>query len=488
VGEHCGGPGARQRVFRRLAAPWLGLIASLWLGPAAASEPMCAPQAGTAPPSVLEGLVRAPAELVRSAAGGRPPGFGESVALLPSMDGRIALLAGAPAGHSVRGGGLVLGAARVGRPGSWGTGGANSWWSGPETLTGGPGVPVREGADDQHGQAVAAAPAWAALGAPSASLALSRVGATLHGRLTGAVTMLHLDSDGGSGRCTQWLQGPSGEGAGGFGSALAFLVEGGATKALAVGSPFADDPASGLPMVGAVHLFEPLPLGGGATRPRWERVLTIRPDAPRIGMSFGASLAWIGGALAIGAPGDSTLSPGAGSVHGVSRAGQPRWTLRSGEPGARLGATLCSLDVAWGTGEPGLAASAPGRGVVHVYDLMAGSPHGIVDLRGRPGAGFGLALAAADRHLFVGAPFAGSDGVPLAGVVYRFVAGPGRVAVETLRAPEPTVGGEFGVSAAALRGGDGVLRLAVGEPGSHDGCPSSSSSCRPGRVAVFALP
>ena len=449
--------------------------------------PMCGP-AGTASHSFLEGWVRAPAELVRSADGGRPPGFGESVALLPSMDGRIALLAGAPAGLSVGGGGLVLGAARVGRPASWVIGGANSWWSGPETLTAGPGVLVRAEADDQHGQAVAAAPAWAALGAPFASLALSRVGATVHGRLTGAVTMLHLDNDGASGRCIQWLQGPSGEGAGGFGSALAFLVEGGAATALAVGSPFADDPVSGLPMVGAVHLFEPLPLGGGATGSRWERVLTIRPGSPRLGMSFGASLAWVGGALAIGAPGDSTFSPGAGSVHGVSRAGQPRWTLRSGEPGARLGTTLCSLEVAWGAGEPGFAASAPGRGVVHVYDLMAGSPQGVVDLRGRPGAGFGLALAAADRHLLVGAPFAGTDGVPLAGVVHRFVAGPGRVAVETLRAPVPTVGGEFGGSAAALRGGDGVLRLAVGEPGSHDGCPSSGSSCRPGRVAIFVLP
>ncbi len=302
------------------------------------------------------------------------------------------------------------------------------------------------------------------------------------------MTVLHLGTGGGPGRLAQWLHPPSGEVAGGFGSALAFLVEDGVTRALAVGSPFADDLSSGLPMVGAVHLFEPEPLAGGTAWSSWRHVRTVHPPSPRVGMSFGASLAWVAGELAIGAPGDSSLAPGAGCVHGVSRGGELRWSLRSGEPGARFGTTLCPLAVAWSAGEPGLAIGAPGRGVVHVYDLVAGAPHGVADLLGRPGAGFGLALAAAGRHLLVGAPFAGYRGVPLAGAVHRFVVGQGRRAVETLGAPAPTIGGEFGASTAALRGADGVLRLAVGEPGSHDGCISPDASCRPGRVGVFVLP
>jgi len=484
---------------RRIPRTWrhaLGLLVVLGAASAAAAEasgsrpgsPLSGAADGPASISTLEGWVDAPAELVQSAAGGRPPGFGAAVALVPSRDRRVALLAGAPAGLSVGAGGLVLGAARTGAPGSWGAGGAESWWSGPPTLQATPGASAHVRADDEHGRAVAAAPAWAALGAPSASPALALAGVPVPGGRTGAVSLVHFGGGGGAGQIDQWLQPPPGEVAGGFGSALAFLVEDGIARALAVGSPFADDLATGLPMVGAVHLFEPVQVAGGASRVRWLRVRTVSPTSPRVGMSFGASLAWVGRALAIGAPGDSSLAPGAGSVHGLSRAGEPRWTLSSREPGARLGATLCPLGVAWGIGEPGLAVGAPGRGVVHVYDLVAGSPLEVADLIGRPGAGFGLALAAAGPHLLVGAPFAGSRGVPLAGVVHRFVAGQGLAAVETLGAPVPTIGGEFGVSAAALRGGDGVLRLAVGEPGSHHGCTSSGASCRPGRVAVFLLP
>lgn len=498
-----GNPRALRRALGRLAA-----LAVLGAVPAAATETLAETPAetpaetsgprpgsiasgevgGSGSISILEGWVQAPGELVRSAMGGRPPGFGAAVSLLPGRGGRVGLLAGAPAGLSVGTGGLVLGAARTGRPASWVTGGAGSWWSGPSSLQGTPGAPVPMASDDQHGRAIAAAPAWAALGAPSASSAVVLAGAASPPQQVGAVTVLHLGTGGGPGRLAQWLHPPSGEVAGGFGSALAFLVEDGVTRALAVGSPFADDLSSGLPMVGAVHLFEPEPLAGGTAWSSWRHVRTVHPPSPRVGMSFGASLAWVAGELAIGAPGDSSLAPGAGCVHGVSRGGELRWSLRSGEPGARFGTTLCPLAVAWSAGEPGLAIGAPGRGVVHVYDLVAGAPHGVADLLGRPGAGFGLALAAAGRHLLVGAPFAGYRGVPLAGAVHRFVVGQGRRAVETLGAPAPTIGGEFGASTAALRGADGVLRLAVGEPGSHDGCISPDASCRPGRVGVFVLP
>lgn len=257
---------------------------------------------------------------------------------------------------------------------------------------------------------------------------------------------------------------------------------------LAVGAPFETDPVTGLPLVGAVHLFEPIGGAGDARLSRWGLVQTVRPEAPGIGMAFGASLAWVDGNLAIGAPGHGSLAPGAGSVFGVSRSGDRLWSLGSPQAGARFGAAVCSLPVAWGPGRPGLAVTAAGRGVVHVHDLLAGAPQVVATLRGRPGGGFGLALAAVGEQLLVGAPFEGVGGVPLAGHVQRFLAGRGGEAVETLSAPSPTIGGEFGVSLAASRGRDGVHWLAVGEPGSHHGCDSIRSSCRPGRVAVFVLP
>ena len=498
--SHTGGPGRRPRRF-----PWgwtsaVALLVTLGASPGAASgvaPNFRAPEPGAltrsaaaAPPPIsrLEGWVHAPDELVRAAAGGRPPGFGAAVTLVPSADRRARLLVGAPAGLSVASGGLVLGAARTGAPETWVTDRADSWWSGPRGFRPTSGTSSGVEPDDEHGRAVQAAPGWAALGAPSASPALALEGAPARGLRAGAVTLLSLEHAAGAAPIVQWLQPPPGEAAGGFGSALAFLVEGGVTRALAVGSPFAADPATGLPMVGAVHVFEPQPVSGGAATATWRQVRTLRPAAPGVGMSFGASLAWCDGALVIGAPGDGALAPGAGSVHGMSGTGEPRWVLRSNEPGARLGSTLCPLDMAWGVGESGLAVSAPGRGRVQVYDLVAGVPEGVAELLGRSGAGFGLALAAAGPHLLVGAPFAGSRGVPLAGVVHRFTAGQGVEAVETLGATPPTIGGEFGVSVAALRGRDGVLRLAVGEPGSHEGCSSSGASCRPGRVGVFVLP
>ncbi len=427
----------------------------------------------------LEGWADAPLELVGSAARGRPPGFGASVSFVAASPGGPGLLIGAPAGLSVSGGGLVLGAARGGDGPAWRVGGLASWWPGPSGGAGVPGPMAPPRGDDEQGRVLASAGGWAALGAPSA-----RIG----GAQTGAVTLVFFRPGGGLGTTAQILQPPAGTTGGGFGAALAFLEVAGEPTALAVGAPYETDPGTGLPVVGAVHLFEPVGGAGGAAHSRWRFVRTVRPASPGIGMSFGAALAWVDGALAIGAPGHGSLAPGAGSVVGVSTSGDRLWSLRSSEAGARFGATLCALPVAWGAGQPGLAVTAVGRGMVHVHDLWAGVPQEVTALRGRPGGGFGLTLAAVEGQLLVGAPFEGARGVPLAGQVKRFLAGQGTVPVETLSAPSPTIGGEFGASLAATFGRDGVRRLAVGEPGSHHGCTSTATVCRPGRVAVFVLP
>ena len=432
-----------------------------------------------APLTRLEGWADAPVELVASAARGRPPGFGATVSFVAASPWGPGLVVGAPAGVAVGGGGLVLGAVRSGNGGRWRVGGPASWWRGPSEGSGVPGPMAPPRGDDEQGRALASAGGWTALGAPSA-----RVGEAQ----TGAVTLAYARPGEGLGTITQVLQAPPGTAGGGFGTALAFLEVGGEPTVLAVGAPFEADPETGRPVVGAVHLFEQIGGAGDAAHARWGLVQTVRPGSPGVGMSFGAALAWVDGHLAIGAPGHGSLAPGAGSVVGVSRSGDRLWSLRSSEAGARFGATLCSLPVAWGSGRPGLAVAAVGRGVVHVYDLVAIGPREVMTLRGRPGGGFGLTLAAIAGQLLVGAPFEGAGGAPLAGHVQRFDASQGTVAVETLSAPSPTIGGEFGASLAVSRGRGGVHRLAVGEPGSHHGCTSASSTCRPGRVAVFVLP
>ena len=436
--------------------------------------------------SVLEGWVEAPAELVSSAVRGRSPGFGAAVTFGAAAEAGATLLIGAPQGLAAGEGGVVLGARRVSERPGWQVGGPRSWWTGPlGSRRRAPGTAPSLG-DDEQGRALASALGWVGAGAP---------GAVLDGQRTGAVSLVPLGPSRPLGVEAQVIYPPAESTGGAFGSALAFLEVNGAARTLAVGAPQEDDPRTGLPLVGAVHLYglaestHELAERTGTQGPqRWQLMRTIRPRSATIGMSFGASLAFVGDVLVIGAPGDGSKAPGAGSVSGMARTGEALWRLTSSEAGARFGTRLCALGGAWEPGGAGLAVSAIGRGEVYVYGVGSGTPREEHRLLGRVGDGFGFSLAAMDAHLLVGAPFAGFRGLPLAGVVDRFTPWGGGVCVERLLPPEPTVGGEFGSCLSMVRGRGGACRLAVGEPGSELGRPPGEGLCRPGRVLIYALP
>ena len=223
----------------------------------------------------LDGWADAPVELVRSAARGRPPGLGAAVSFAAASPGGPVLLGAAPAGLSAGVGGLVLGAARGGPQQGWRVGGAGSWWQGPSGPSGAPGLEGPSRGDDEQGRAMASAVGWTAIGAPSARLGESQVG---------AVTLVHFSPGAGRGVTTQVLRPPAGMAGGGFGAALAFLEARGEPRVLAVGAPFETDPVTGLPLVGAVHLFEPdrrWPADARLARQGASRPRPCAPTSPR---------------------------------------------------------------------------------------------------------------------------------------------------------------------------------------------------------------
>lgn len=150
--------------------------------------------------------------------------------------------------------------------------------------------------------------------------------------------------------------------------------------------------------------------------------------APARGDAFGAAVAGLRDALAVGVPGDDAAGYGAGAVLILApgAAGlEATQTLRAAEPraGAGFGAALAAA-------EPLLAVGAPGDqprgddavGAVHVFQRGAGGwvPMAVVSPEAlAPGDRFGAAVDFVDGQLVVGAPGDDRDGDG-AGAVYFF--------------------------------------------------------------------
>ena len=434
--------------------------------------------------AAFTGRVRPPRVLLRAAAAGRAPGFGAAVALTAD-----AVFCGAPAGippgaaaggdprATRRAGGLVMAARPIGPFGPWTSDGAGSVWMGPSDPAG----------DDGFGRAICAGPGWVAIGAP-----FSRAGGTP----TGVVTLHAVDGATGRVGPGRALQPPALASGGGFGAAIAMQILEGGEAVLAVGAPHESDPATGRPLTGAVHLFR----WSSAGPDRWVRGPVLRLRGATTGATFGSTLCFAGSTLVVGAPGQGLRAPGAGAVLGFSTEGRLRWRRDGQHAGERLGTALCTaMGTAMGTAAsrrrrmgPGaprrvLAVSAPGQGRVDVLGVSGGEALLEARLRGRAGDGFGVALALADEHLLVGAPFATVDGQPMAGEVLRYRLGVWGGAQESVVSPVVTPGAEFGAAIAALALGDGSVRFAVGEPGASGGGGLAGSRARSGAVAMFEL-
>jgi hypothetical protein len=228
-------------------------------------------------------------------------------------------------------------------------------------------------------------------------------------------------------------------------------------------------------------------------------------DDPRQqrGGAFGSALAFVDGALAVGAPGAPVFDlDGAGVVQLFTTDGVLVRTVTAAVPvaGAGLGSTMAAADGL-------LYASAPndvpfgvgGIGAVYVFDAATGALLRIVRAPdpdastapvggtstggGLPASsgpspiamGFGRALAVTAVRLIVGAPDSTVDGVPGAGAVYVYdLEG---ALVRTLREFSPSENARFGAAVAVADD-----RLLVGVPGARAGGADGA-----GVVRVFDL-
>ncbi len=436
------------------------------------------------PVGALESLLVPRRRLVASSAGTAPE-FGSAVALDPGDSRRAALAyVGAPRAH-VDGGGR--GVVQIFRSPS---GGVGHWLDGWGHLVQGRGLAV--GA--RFGASLAASGGLFVVGAPGAN--------SPGGERSGLVRIYSAPGTGPGAihrpRLLAELHPPAGLDGAAFGATLAIeTAADGEVQRLAVGAPKAMP--AGVALAGRVFVYRRSP-GGGF-------VLDFEAMAsePRVAATFGASLAFAGTYLIVGAPGDGQLAPGAGRVYGFGPDGALAFELAppiGGRPGdgpiGGLGAAGARFGSALGAvGARGFAVSSFGRGLVEIFRVVhlpssGKEPIHEQTLRGLPAHRFGTSLATSGQLLMVGAPGAPSTGVPSTGVpggspppgqvyVYARLAGVWRPA-GALRSVMPAPNGEFGLTLASAGG-----HCVVGEPGSNGACPQAAA-CLAGMGAVFRMP
>ena len=420
----------------------------------------------------LESLL-APRPKIVASAEATPPEFGAAVALDPGGPGRAPLaFVGAPLAR-VDGG--TRGAVQIFRaPG----GGLGHWLDGWGHLLEGHGLAV--GA--RFGASLAASGGVFAVGAPGAG-----------GERSGLVRIYSAPGAGPGvvhrPRLLAELAPPPGSTGAAFGETLAIeSTASGQIHRLAVGAPHATGGGPGaVALAGRVFVYRRDP--GGT----FSLDFAACAPEPRAVATFGAAMAFSGGYLLVGAPGDGLAAPGAGRVVAFGPDGRPMFEIAppedsaTGAAGARFGAALCSM------GAKGFAVSSFGRGLVEVFRLpSAGSPgsHPIHEqtVRGVTSHRFGTSIATCGGLLLVGAPgFPGLSGAgqsaPGVGQVRVFARLDGVwSAVGALRSAMPSRNGEFGLSLASAH----PFSL-VGEPGSSGACPKGAE-CLAGLAAAFRMP
>jgi hypothetical protein len=263
-----------------------------------------------------------------------------------------------------------------------------------------------------------------------------------------------------------------------FGASVALSADG---LQLAVGAPLAAAP-DGPSFAGLVYVY-------GAEDGEWTLQFTVAAPRPSVAATFGKALAWVGGTLVVGAPGDGEVAPGAGRVYGVEAdgaGGRIMWEVAApanggAASGMRFGEALSAI------GDDGVAISGWGRGVVELLAFRVdGAPAHQALLQGNAAEGFGLRLAAAPGRLYIAAPFAtGPHGEASAGHVEAFVRRGDHWWFEgESRSASISANGEFGIALDTFTGQLGSSRVLVGEPGSHAACPPQTP-CAAGAASLF---
>lgn len=457
------------------------------------SQPFGAPQECSSGPlrpvGALESILSPCHELVDSSPITAPE-FGAAVALDPGDAGRAPLAyVGAPRAR-VDGG--SRGAVQMFRaPG----GGSGHWLDGWGHFLEGHGLAV--GA--RFGASVAAAGGVLVIGAPRADgptaerSGLVRIYAA-PGTGPGIIHRPQLLAE---------IFPPPGFAGAAFGATLAVETSAdGQIRRLAVGAPNAQGPdPSGVALAGRVFVYR-MDTDG---RPALD--FRAMAPTPRIAATFGQSLAFAGGYLVVGAPGDGALAPGAGRVFGFASKGELAFEIAPpvgdgpGAAGVRFGSALCAV------GHCRLAIASFGRGLVEVFWIGPGSPvrslRGALrgplretrpiheqTLRGVTAHRFGTSIASSGQLLLVGAPGApqaepagpGPTGAGVGKVFVHARIGGIWTPVGALRSAMPTSNGEFGL---AIAGAAGLC--VIGEPGSHGACPEGSR-CMVGLAAAYRMP
>lgn len=262
-----------------------------------------------------------------------------------------------------------------------------------------------------------------------------------------------------------------------FGAAIG-LTGGG--HLVTIGAPGAT--VSGFSGAGVVHAFD-----------QWSGSfqITLANPEPHPGDHFGAAIGSTRHDFLVGAPDSDAVAADAGAAYlfrsdsfgGGFGSLKGAMYQPSGQAGAHFGTTL----VQYGTsarvavGAPGFDSITPAAadtGAVYVYTELQGSfgygatPISLLNPNPSDDAGFGVAVAAGDFFLLVGAPFDDFSATD-SGAAYLFAGDTGSLAA-TIHNPAPAPSDHFGQAVAA-----NASFLAVGAPNKQ------VVSIRPGQAFVY---
>jgi hypothetical protein len=204
----------------------------------------------------------------------------------------------------------------------------------------------------------------------------------------------------------------------------------------------------------------------------------IENPFPAVGDRFGGAVAIAGGKLLVGAAGDNTGAPDAGSAYlfdlNSATPGAPTLAIPNPAPAAGdgFGAAVAISGDHLVVGAAGDDAGATDAGRAYVFHLAGATPTVPVAVLGHPspaaGDGFGAAVAISGNRVVIGAA-GDDDGGSGAGSAWVFdLAGN---LLHALAAPAPQAGNAFG-SAVAVSGN----RVTVGAPGSDAGAADAGSA------------
>jgi len=186
---------------------------------------------------------------------------------------------------------------------------------------------------------------------------------------------------------------------------------------------------------------------------------TFENPTPAFGDHFGRSMAVVDDRIVIGAMGDSSKSYGSGAAYVFDLDGDLLNTLHSpsGAVGDNFGASVAGVGLSEILVGANLAdGSGKDAGAVYRYDLNGNLVGVINNPSGKSGENFGLAIAALEDHVLIGADSV-AKGINPVGAAYLF--SPSGSLVNTFANPAASRNDDFGFSLGVV--GNSVL---VGAP------------------------